>query len=196
IQLGLLPRLEIQHTSASTEGQIYVPRVNRTLLIGVLLLVFLFRTSDNLANAYGIAVTGTMVVDASLAFFVVWKLWRWPLWLAIPVIGYFLTIDVSFLMANLIKIFEGAWVPLTMGALAMVVMWTWVRGTDLLHKKTQRDSIPTADLIRMLEKSKPHRVAGTAVFLTGDPQVAPSALMHNLKHNKVVHERVVIMNIV
>ncbi|MCW2282340.1 KUP system potassium uptake protein [Rhodoblastus acidophilus] len=196
IQLGLLPRLEIQHTSASTEGQIYVPRVNKTLLIGVLLLVFLFRTSDNLANAYGIAVTGTMVVDTSLAFFVVWKMWRWPLWLTVPVIGFFLTVDMSFLIANLIKLLEGAWVPLTMGAFAMVIMWTWVRGTDLLHKKTQRDSIPTADLIRMLEKSKPHRVSGTAVFLTGDPNVAPSALMHNLKHNKVVHERVVIMNIV
>ncbi|MBB4197434.1 potassium transporter Kup [Rhodoblastus sphagnicola] len=196
IQLGLLPRLEIQHTSASTEGQIYVPRVNRTLLIGVLMLVFLFRSSDNLANAYGIAVTGTMLVTTSLAFFVVRKLWGWPLWLAIPVIGFFLTVDLAFMAANLIKVLEGGWVPLTMGAMAMVVMWSWVRGTDLLHKKTARDSIPTADLIRMLEKSKPHRVAGTAVFLTGDPMVAPSALMHNLKHNKVVHERVVIMNIV
>ncbi|MCW2282972.1 KUP system potassium uptake protein [Rhodoblastus acidophilus] len=196
IQLGLLPRLEIQHTSASTEGQIYVPRVNKTLLIGVLMLVFMFRTSDNLANAYGIAVTGTMMVTTSLAFFVVWKLWRWPLWLALPVIGFFLTVDLAFMAANLIKVLEGGWVPLSMGALAMVVMWTWVRGTDLLAKKMQRDSIPTADLIRMLEKSRPQRVAGTAVFLTGDPNVAPSALMHNLKHNKVVHERVVVMNIV
>jgi KUP system potassium uptake protein len=196
IQLGLLPRLEIQHTSASTEGQIYVPRVNRTLLIGVLMLVFLFRSSDNLANAYGIAVTGTMVVTTGLAFFVVWKLWRWPLYLAIPVIAFFLLIDLAFLAANLVKVLEGGWVPLSLGALSMVVMWTWVRGTDLLAKKTQRDSIPTVDLIRMLERSKPQRVVGTAVFLTGDPTVAPSALMHNLKHNKVVHERVVIMNIV
>ncbi len=196
IQLGLLPRLEIQHTSASTEGQIYVPRVNKTLLIGVLMLVFMFRSSDNLANAYGIAVTGTMLVTTSLAFFVVWKLWRWPLWLVVPVIGFFLTVDLAFLAANLIKVFEGGWVPLTMGALAMVVMWTWVRGTDLLRQKTQRDSIPTVDLIRMLERSKAERVAGTAVFLTGDPNVAPSALMHNFKHNKVVHERVLIMNIV
>jgi KUP system potassium uptake protein len=196
IQLGLLPRLEIQHTSASTEGQIFVPRVNKTLLIGVLMLVFLFRSSDNLANAYGIAVTGTMLVTTCLAYFVVRKLWGWPLWLALPVIGFFLTIDLSFMAANLVKVLEGGWVPLTMGALAMIIMWTWVRGTDLLAKKTQRDSIPTVDLIRMLEKSKPQRVAGTAVFLTGDPTVAPSALMHNLKHNKVVHERVVIMNIV
>jgi KUP system potassium uptake protein len=196
IQLGLLPRLEIQHTSATTEGQIFVPRVNRTLLIGVLLLVFLFRSSENLANAYGIAVTGTMVVTTSLAFFVVWKLWRWPLYLAIPFIGVFLVVDLAFLAANLVKVFEGGWVPLTLGVLSMIVMWSWVRGTDLLARKTHRDSIPTADLIRMLQKSKPTRVPGTAVFLTGDPNVAPSALMHNLKHNKVLHERVVIMNVV
>ncbi len=195
IQLGLLPRFEIQHKSATTEGQIFVPRVNRTLLIGVLMLVFLFRSSDNLANAYGIAVTGTMVVTTSLAFFVVWKLWRWPLYVALPFIGFFLSIDLAFLAANLVKVFEGGWVPLSLGALSMIVMWTWVRGTDLLAKKTHRDSIPTADLIRMLDKSKPTRVPGTAVFLTGDPNVAPSALMHNLKHNKVLHERVVIMNV-
>lgn len=196
IQLGLLPRLEIQHTSASTEGQIFVPRVNRTLLVGVLLLVFLFRTSDNLANAYGIAVTGTMVVTTSLAFFVVWKLWRWPLYLAIPFIGVFLAVDFAFLAANLVKVFEGGWVPLSLGCLSMIVMWTWVRGTELLNRKTHRDSIPTSDLIRMMQKSKPTRVPGTAVFLTGDPNVAPSALMHNLKHNKVLHERIVIMNVV
>ena len=195
IQLGLLPRLEIQHKSATTEGQIFVPRVNRTLLIGVLMLVFLFRSSDNLANAYGIAVTGTMVVTTSLSFFVVWKLWRWPLIAAIPFISLFLVVDLSFLAANLVKVVEGGWVPLSLGGLAMVVMWTWVRGNDLLGKKTHRDSIPTADLIRMLEKSQPSRVPGTAVFLTSDPKVAPSALMHNLKHNKVLHERVVIMNV-
>jgi KUP system potassium uptake protein len=196
IQLGLLPRLEIQHKSATTEGQIFVPRVNRTLLIGVLLLVFLFRTSDNLANAYGIAVTGTMVVTTSLAFFVVWKLWRWPLVAAIPFIGFFLTIDCAFMAANLVKVLEGGWVPLSLGCLSMIVMWTWVRGTELLARKTHRDSIPTVDLIRMMEKSRPTRVPGTAVFLTGDPNVAPSALMHNLKHNKVLHERIVIMNII
>jgi KUP system potassium uptake protein len=196
IQLGLLPRLEIQHKSATTEGQIFVPRVNRTLLVGVLLLVFLFRSSENLANAYGIAVTGTMVVTTALAFFVVWKLWRWPLYRAIPFIGLFLAVDLSFLAANLVKVLEGGWVPLSLGVLSMIVMWTWVRGTDLLAKKTHRDSIPMADLIRMMGKSKPTRVPGTAVFLTGDPNAAPSALMHNLKHNKVLHERVVIMNVV
>ncbi len=195
IQLGLLPRLVINHTSETLEGQIFVPRVNRLLLIGVLALVVIFKSSDALANAYGIAVTGTMVVTTSLAFVVVWKQWRWPLWAASLFIGFFLAIDLSFLTANLIKVLDGGWVPLTLGAAAMVTMWTWVRGTKLLNQKTDRDSIPTTDLLRMLTKSKPTRVPGTAVFLTANPAVAPSALMHNLKHNKVVHERVVLMNI-
>ena len=195
IQLGLLPRLEIQHTSETTEGQIFVPRVNRLLLVGVLLLVFLFRTSDNLANAYGIAVTATMVVTTSLAFFVVWRSWGWPLLGAAAFIGFFLVIDLAFLAANFVKVLEGGWVPLLLAMLAMIVMWTWVRGTSLLFQKTHRDSIPTRDLIRMLEKSKPMRAPGTAIFLTSDPEVAPSALMHNLKHNKVLHERVILMNV-
>ncbi|MDE2362643.1 MAG: potassium transporter Kup [Hyphomicrobiales bacterium] len=195
IQLGLLPRMVINHTS-EVEGQIYVPRINRLLLIGVLLLVIVFKTSDSLANAYGIAVTGTMVVTTALAFIVVWKLWRWPLWAAIPFVGCFLAVDLAFLTANLVKVLEGGWVPLTLGAISMITMWTWVRGTHLLNAKTDRDSIPTRDLLRMLEKSKPTRVPGTAVFLTANPTVAPSALMHNLKHNKVLHDRIVLMNIV
>ena len=195
IQLGLLPRMEIQHTSATLEGQIFVPRANRLLLIGVLVLVFAFRTSDALANAYGIAVSGTMVVTTSLAFFVVRGLWRWPLWAAISVIGFFLTIDLAFLTANLAKVLEGGWVPLALAAGSMVLMWTWVRGAHLLERKTHRDSIPTRDLLRMLERSKPQRVSGTAIFLTSDPEVAPSALMHNLKHNKVLHERVFIVSV-
>ena len=196
IQLGLLPRMVINHTSETLEGQIFVPRVNRLLLLGVLVLVVVFKTSDSLANAYGIAVTGTMVVTTALAFVVVWKLWRWPLWAASLFISCFLAVDLAFLAANLVKVFEGGWVPLTLGAASMVTMWTWVRGTHLLNAKTDRDSIPTRDLLRMLEKSKPTRVPGTAVFLTANPMVAPSALMHNLKHNKVLHERIVLMNIV
>ena len=196
IQLGLLPRMEIHHTSASLEGQIFIPRVNRLLLIGVLVLVVVFKTSDSLANAYGIAVTGTMVVTTSLSFVIVWKLWKWPLWACIGFIATFLIIDVAFLAANLIKVFEGGWVPLLLGCCSMAVMWTWVRGTSMLSQKTHRDSIPTKDLIRMLEKSKPLRVPGTAVFLTSDYNVAPSALMHNLKHNKVLHERIVLMTVV
>jgi len=193
IQLGLLPRLEIIHTSDTQEGQIYIPRVNRILLLGVLALVLLFRSSDALANAYGIAVAGTMVMTTALAFFVVWKLWRWPLWGALALICGFLSIDISFFIANLYKVFDGGYVPLLLGASSFVVMWTWSRGSKILTEKTHRDSIPMVDLIKMLEKSKPVRVPGTAVFLTSDPSVAPSSFMHNLKHNKVMHERVVMM---
>ncbi|HEY1942377.1 MAG TPA: potassium transporter Kup [Roseiarcus sp.] len=193
IQLGLLPRLEIIHTSDMQEGQIFIPRVNRILLLGVLALVLLFRSSDALANAYGIAVSGTMVATTALAFFVVWRLWRWPLWAALALVCGFLTIDISFFVANLSKVFDGGWAPLMIGAAMFVVMWTWSRGSAILTTKTHRDSIPMKDLIRMLEKSKPVRVPGTAIFLTSDPSVAPSSLMHNLKHNKVLHERVVMM---
>ncbi|MBV9702026.1 MAG: potassium transporter Kup, partial [Methylobacteriaceae bacterium] len=195
IQLGLLPRMEIQHTSATQEGQIFIPRINRLLLIGVLFLVLMFKSSDALANAYGIAVSGTMVATTSLAFVVVSRLWRWPIWAAVLVIGFFLTIDVAFFAANLVKILEGGWVPLLLGGASMVLIWTWVRGMALLALKTRRDSIPTRDLIRMLAKSKPTRVPGTAIFLTSDPEVAPSSLMHNLKHNKVLHERVILMSV-
>ncbi|MBL1256827.1 MULTISPECIES: potassium transporter Kup [Methylocystis] len=193
IQLGLLPRLEITHTSEAQEGQIYIGRVNRLLLLGVLLLVIVFRSSSALASAYGIAVTGTMVVTTSLAFIVVWREWKWPLWLSVGVIASFLTVDLAFLAANLLKIVEGGWVPLALGACSMIVMWTWVRGTRLLTEKTHRDSIPLTELIPMLEKSKPMRAPGTAIFLTNDPNVAPTALMHNIKHNKVLHERVLIL---
>ncbi len=195
VQLGLLPRMEIQHKSETTEGQIYVPRANRLMLIGVLVLVFLFKSSDSLANAYGIAVTGTMVVTTSLSFFVVWKLWRWPLLGAIAFVSFFLIIDLAFLFANMVKVLDGGWVPLLLAFLSMILMWTWVRGTAFLSAKTHRDSISTRDLIRMLQKSKPTRVPGTAIFLTSDPEVAPSALMHNLKHNKVIHERVIILSV-
>ena len=193
IQLGLLPRLEIVHTSDMQEGQIFIPRVNRILLLGVLALVLLFRSSDALANAYGIAVAGTMVATTALAFFVVWKLWRWPLWAALTLVCGFLSIDISFFIANLYKVLDGGYVPLTLGGAMFVIMWTWSRGSAILTAKTHRDSIPMKDLIKMLEKSKPVRVPGTAIFLTSDPSVAPSSFMHNLKHNKVMHERVVMM---
>jgi KUP system potassium uptake protein len=196
IQLGLLPRLEIQHTSDSHSGQIYIPRVNRMLLIGVILLVILFKSSSALASAYGIAVTASMVVDSCLAFYVVWKLWRWPLVGAAAFVAGFLIIELAFLAANLLKLVDGGWVPVAFGAFLIVVMWTWVRGTTFLNQKVHRDSIPLMDLVRMLEKSKPTRVPGTAIFLTGDIEAAPAALMHNLKHNKVLHEKVVVMNVI
>ena len=193
IQLGLLPRLEIVHTSDTQEGQIFIPRVNRLLLLGVLALVLLFKSSDALANAYGIAVAGTMVMTTALAFFVVWKSWRWPLWAAAALAGAFLVIDVAFFIANLYKVLDGGYVPLLLGSATFVIMWTWSRGSRILVEKTHRDSIPVAQLLKMLEKSKPTRVPGTAIFLTNDVSVAPSSFLHNLKHNKVVHERVVMM---
>jgi KUP system potassium uptake protein len=195
IQLGLLPRLEIIHTSSTQEGQIFIPRVTRVLLLGVLALVLLFRSSDALANAYGIAVSGTMVATTSLAFVVVWKLWRWPLWAALLLTGAFLSIDIGLFIANLYKVVDGGWVPLTLGAAMFILMWTWSRGSAILLARTHRDSIPMLDLIKMLERSKPVRVQGTSVFLTNDPTSAPSSLMHNLKHNKVLHERVVLLNV-
>jgi KUP system potassium uptake protein len=196
IQLGLLPRLEITHTSEMQEGQIYIGRVNRLLLIGVLILVVLFKNSSALASAYGIAVTGTMVTTTALAFVVVWKKWRWPLWASALLILGFLSVDLAFLAANLMKVVDGGWVPLLLAACSTIVMWTWVRGTHLLAEKTHRDSIPIMELIAMLQKSKPTRVPGTAIFLTSDPNVAPTALMHNLKHNKVVHERVLVICVI
>jgi KUP system potassium uptake protein len=193
IQLGLLPRLEIHHTSDTQEGQIYLPRVNRLLLIGVLLLVLLFRSSSNLASAYGIAVTASMVVDSCLLFFIAWRMWGWNAWGSALFVSGFLVIEMAFFTSNLLKLFEGGYVPVLIGATMVAIMWTWNRGTRMLEQKTHRDSIPTRDLIRMLEKSKPTRVQGTATFLTSDPEVAPAALMHNLKHNKILHERVMIV---
>ena len=195
IQLGLLPRLEVQHTSHTQEGQIYVPRVNTILCIGVLLLVAVFKSSSALASAYGIAVTASLIVDSCLAFVVVWKLWRWPLWGAALITCAFLSIELAFFSANVVKFLDGGYVPVLIGFTMVVIMWTWQRGTRLLEDKTHRDSIPMPDLLRMLDKSKPTRVAGTAIFLTNDPMAAPTALLHNIKHNKVLHERVFIISV-
>src|SRR5271166_3891033 len=195
IQLGLLPRLEIRHTSEAHYGQIYMPRVNSFLLMGVLLLVALFRSSSALASAYGIAVTGTMVVTGMMAFIVIWKVWNWPAIGAAALMAPFVLIDLTFLCANLLKVVEGGWVPLALGGLVMVVMYTWRRGSRLLFEKTRRQEIPLHDLVRMLEKKPPIRVPGTAVFLTSTPDSAPTALMHSLKHYKVLHEHNVILTI-
>ncbi len=195
IQLGLLPRLDIQHTSSTQEGQIYIPRVNMLMLMGVLLLVFMFKSSSSLAAAYGIAVTASLVVDSCLAYVVVSRLWHWPRWGTGLLVGSFMTIELAFFSSNLIKLADGGWVPVLLGIAMVVIMWTWMRGTRLLESRVRRDSIPMTSLIRMLEKGKTTRVAGTAVFLTSDPEVAPAALMHNLKHNKVLHERVFIISV-
>jgi KUP system potassium uptake protein len=195
VQLGLLPRLEIRHTSAALFGQIYMPRVNTLLLLGVLLLVLVFRSSSALASAYGIAVTGTMVVTSLLAFIVIWKVWTWSPWAAVALIGPFLLIDLTFLSANMLKVFEGGWMPLALGAMVMLVMYTWRRGVQILSAKTRRHELPLAELVERLERNPPVRVPGTAIFLTADPENAPTALLHSLKHYKVLHERNVILSI-
>ncbi|RTL77585.1 MAG: potassium transporter Kup [Bradyrhizobiaceae bacterium] len=195
IQLGLLPRFEVRYTSEVHAGQIYLPRVNTLLLIGVLLLVGLFRTSSGLASAYGIAVSTTMVADGIMGFIVVWKLWNWRAATAAALIAPLVFVDTSFFIANLLKLFEGAWVPLLFGLCLVAMIWTWRRGTGILLNKTRRTEVPLRDLIKSLEKRPPHVVKGTAVFLTSDPEFVPTALLHNLKHNKVLHEHNVILTI-
>jgi KUP system potassium uptake protein len=195
IQLGLIPRLKILHTSETQAGQIYMPQINALLLVLVVVLVLIFQSSSKLASAYGIAVTGTMVVDTSLAFIVVWKLWKWPLHWALAVSVPFLLVDLSFFTANLLKFFEGGYIPVAFALFLVATMWTWARGTRLIADKYRREAVAVTDLMRMLETSKPHRVEGTAVYLTGDPEMAPSAMLHNLKHNRVLHKNNVILTI-
>jgi KUP system potassium uptake protein len=195
VQLGLLPRFEVRYTSESHAGQIYLPRVNILLLIGVLLLVLLFRTSSGLASAYGIAVSTTMVADGIMGFVVVWKLWNWRAATAAALVIPLVVVDMMFFSANLLKLLDGAWVPLLFGVTVVVLIWTWRRGVAILVKKTRRTEVPLLDLIKSLEKRPPHIVKGTAVFLTSDPNFVPTALLHNLKHNKVLHEHNVILTI-
>jgi len=197
IQLGLLPRMEIRRTSESEKGQIYIPRVNWLLLIAVLYLVFAFKSSGALAAAYGIAVTGTMVITSIMAFFVIWKCWHWSLAIAALIIAPFITVDAIFLMANLLKIIEGGWIPLAIGAGLMILMLTWRRGTQVLADRTRRDEVQLGSFIQtILNSSSIARVPGTAVFLTGSPDTTPTSLLHNLKHNKVLHEHNIILSVV
>src|ERR1700675_1185698 len=195
VQLGLLPRFEVRYTSETHAGQIYLPRVNRLLLIGVLLLVLLFRTSSGLASAYGIAVSTTMVADGIMGFVVIWKLWNWRAATAAALILPFVVVDMTFFSANLLKLLEGAWVPLLFGLMMAVMIWTWRRGSAILTMKTRRIEVPLTDLIKSLEKRPPHIVKGTAVFLTSDPNFVPTALLHNLKHKNLVHEHNMILPI-
>ncbi len=195
VSLGLLPRMDIRRTSETQAGQIFVPQVNTMLLIGVLTLVFLFQTSDRLTAAYGIAVTGAMLVDTLLFFVIIRHLWKRPLWQAVLGAGFFGVIDVVFVGANLLKIPQGAWAPLVLGAALVLIMWTWTRGTRILSEKTRRDSVSMAELADILKARAPHRAPGTAIFLTSDPETAPVALMHNLKHNKVLHEKNIVLTV-
>ncbi|MFL0692200.1 MAG: potassium transporter Kup [Agrobacterium tumefaciens] len=198
IHLGFLPRMQILFTSETQSGQIYLPSVNTLLLVGVLSLVLLFESSEALATAYGISVTGAMVVTTIMAFEFVRKKWNWSLALAAAVLTPLLLLELVFLGANLLKIHDGGYIPVLFAAAFTVVMWTWRRGTAILFQKTRRDDVPLEAFIAMIEKKGEHGptcVAGTAIFLTSDPTCAPAALMHNLKHNHVIHERNIILTI-
>ena len=189
--------MEIRRTSETEKGQIYIPRVNWLLLIAVLYLVFAFKSSSALASAYGIAVTGTMVMTSIMAFFAMWKYWRWSPLTAVVVITPFLAVDMIFLMANLLKIVEGGWIPLAIGSGLMVVMLTWRRGTRVLSEKTTREEVNLASFLQSITKSSSiGRAAGTAVFLTGNPDSTPTSLLHNLKHNKVLHDHNIILSVI
>ncbi|MBW8907674.1 MAG: potassium transporter Kup [Mesorhizobium sp.] len=196
VQLNLLPRIEVQHTSEMQSGQIYMPRVNLLVALGVMLLVVGFGSSSALASAYGISVTGEMLMTTILLFVVMRWRWKWQVGLALALVIPFGVIDLGFFSANVVKIVEGGWVSITVASLMGLIMWTWIRGTRYLFDKTRRNEIPLDFLAGNLLKKKPQLVSGTAVFLTSDPLSAPTALMHSLKHYKVLHEKNVILSVV
>ncbi|MGE5170519.1 MAG: potassium transporter Kup [Rudaea sp.] len=195
IQMGYCPRLTILHTSERAIGQIYVPFINWMLLAAIVALVVGFRNSDNLAGAYGIAVTMAMLIDSILIFVVMRRIWKWPVWIAVLITTPLLLIDLTFLASNSLKIPDGGWFPLLIGGIVFTLLTTWKRGRSLLMRRLAEDAMPLDLFIQSIEASPPTRVPGTAVFLTSTPNRVPHALLHNLKHNKVLHERVVFLTI-
>jgi len=196
IQLGYLPRFNIQHTSEREMGQVYVPALNWLLLAAVLAAVLGFGTSSKLASAYGVAVVGTMLITSFLTFFVIRYGWRFNLWLAIFATGSFIVVDASFFSASLLKIADGGWFPIVVGAMVFTVMVTWRRGREQLLSRLRQSSVPLPAFLDSLMRNPPLRVPGTAVFLTSTPGAVPHALLHNLAHNKVLHERVVFLTVI
>ncbi|HEY5366375.1 MAG TPA: potassium transporter Kup [Casimicrobiaceae bacterium] len=196
IQMGYCPRLAILHTSEKTMGQIYVPFINWMLLAAVLLLVLGFRSSENLAAAYGIAVTMAMLIDSILIYMVMRRLWNFSAWLAAAIAAPLLTVDVALLSSNALKIPDGGWFPLVVGAVVFTLLTTWKRGRALVADRLAEDALPLASFIASIEVAPPTRVEGTAVFMTSAQDRVPHALLHNLKHNKVLHERVVFLTII
>jgi KUP system potassium uptake protein len=194
IQLGYLPRMEIQHTSETEIGQIYIPRVNWMLMAGIVALVVGFGSSGKLAGAYGLAVTGAMLVDAALAMAVAILVWRWKWWVAASVFGLLAVPDLSFFIANALKIPDGGWLPLAVAALVFFTITTWRRGRELVVRELSEGALPLKQFLDRMERA-PNRVAGTAVFLTADASSTPPAFLHNLKHNKILHERIIIMQV-
>ena len=195
VQLGFLPRLTVRHTSTMEEGQIYLPQVNVMMAVGVTILVLAFKTSDNLAAAYGIAVTGTFLCTSVLATVVFRREFHWSRLTAITVFGFFFVVDFLFFTSNLLKVPEGGWVPLVLGVVLTALMTSWKRGRDLLLARWRQDSLPLAPFLARLPQSRTIRVPGMAVFLTGNPDYVPTSLLHNLKHNKVLHERVLFVTV-
>tara|TARA_R110001599_G_scaffold64023_5_gene179735 strand:+ start:38828 stop:40705 length:1878 start_codon:yes stop_codon:yes gene_type:complete len=195
IALGFLPRMNIEFTSASQMGQIYIPTVNWLQMVVVILAVIGFGSSSDLAAAYGIAVTGTMTVTTILTFFVIRYRWGYNLPLCILATGFFFTIDIAFLSANMLKLFHGGWFPLLLGAFLFIMMLTWKRGRELVFESLQKHAIPLQDFLTSLFLSPPERVPGTAIFLRGESDGVPHAMLHNLSHNKVLHERVVFLTV-
>ncbi|HEU4646019.1 MAG TPA: KUP/HAK/KT family potassium transporter, partial [Burkholderiales bacterium] len=195
VQLGFVPRLAILHTSERTAGQIYVPAVNWLLLAAVLAVVVGFGSSGELAQAYGVAVMGTMLSTTFLTFFVIRYSWKLPLALCLAATGFFFAIEATLLSAALTKILEGGWLPLAIGSLVATLMLTWRRGRSLMAVRLRQTSVPLSKLVESLMRDAPARVPGTAVFLTAAADAAPHALLHNLNHNKVLHERVVFLTI-
>jgi KUP system potassium uptake protein len=195
VQLGLLPRIEIRRTSETQMGQIFVPAVNGMMIVGVLVLLVVFQSSHRLAAAYGVAVTGTMFISTMVLFVVARRLWKWRWIQVLALLLPIAFVDLVFLSSNLLKILDGAWLPLAFGAGLVVIMWTWSRGVRILTDKTRSDSPPITDLIAILGRKSLHRAPGTAMFLTANTDLAPVALMHNIEHNKVLHERNVLLTI-
>ena len=195
IQLGFLPRMKIVHTSASAFGQIYIPAVNWTLLVLVMFLVLAFQSSSNLAAAYGIAVTGTMLIDTLLVGVLVLTIWRWPAWWAAPLLAIFLIVDFAYFASNLTKVPDGGWFPLVIGIIGFTGLTTWSRGRALMQERLRDSSMPMEVFIKSAAAAAT-RVPGTAVFMTTSPVGVPQALLHNLKHNKILHERIMILTVV
>lgn len=196
IQLGYLPRFAILHTSDKEQGQIYVPFINWGLMIGIIVLVVIFKNSSNLAAAYGIAVMLTMTIDTLLLFIVMTRIWRWSKLFAIVLVGGILANDFMFLSATLVKIGDGGWFPLVIGAVMFTIMSTWYRGRQIVRRVTNESAMPLKLFVDSMSMSDTHKVPGTGIFMTTNPDGVPNALLHNLKHNKVLHERVVILSII
>jgi KUP system potassium uptake protein len=194
IQLGFIPRLKIMHTSESAAGQIYIPIINWALMIMVITLVLFFRSSSNLAAAYGIAVTGAMFIDTCLLSVVLITLWKWPKWKALPLLAIFIVVDIAYLGANLLKVPQGGYFPLLIGMIIFVLLTTWSRGRTLMRERMAESTMPIEVFIKSASNSA-QRVPGTAIFMASSASGVPSALLHNIKHNKVLHERVIILTV-